>query len=112
MFIKIHNSSLASTYEIRCLLGTLFALVVADGLLSNFLVVNNLAWEWNPLLRPLIGGNSLLLLKMAGASLVVFILWDIYKRRPKLATISTLCCVIAYTWILYWNLTAFFIAQA
>lgn len=85
-------------------LGTLVVLVVADGLITNFLVGNRLGVEGNPFLQSLVGSDGFLVLKAAGVLLSAFILWDIFKRQPKLAMISSLCFVVLYTGIVFWNL--------
>ena len=108
---KTGKGSFAQIRRIRCLLGTVFALVVADGLISSFLVTHGLRREWNPYLQTLVIDDNFLLIKVAGALLCTLILWDIYKKRPKMATISTLCIVVLYTGLLYWNLGVFFVGQ-
>lgn len=108
---KTVKGSFAQIRRIRCLLGTVFALVVADGLISNFLVTHGLAREWNPYLQTLVIDDNFLLIKVAGALLCTLILWDIYKKRPQMAMISTLCVVVLYTGLLYWSLGVFFVAQ-
>jgi len=108
---KTITSSFAGIRRFRCLLGTLFALVVADGLISNFLVTHGLAREWNPYLQTLVIDDNFLLIKVAGVLLCTLILWDIYKKQPQIAMIGTLYIVALYTLIVYWNLGVFFIAQ-
>ena len=89
----------------------MFALVVADGLITNFLMANELGREWNPFLQNLAGGEPFLLIKVAGAFVAVLLLWDIYKKRRQVAAIGSLCAVVVYTGIVYWNLFTFFITQ-
>ena len=101
----------ARTLQIKYLLAVLVTLVVSDGLISQFLVLNGLAQEGNPLLRPLIGEGHFLFIKVVGALVSAIILWDIYKRRPKLAMIISLFSVAVYTGIVYWNLAVLFITQ-
>ena len=108
---KTITGSFAGIRRIRCLLGTVFSLVIADGLISNFLVTHGLAREWNPYLQTLVIDDNFLLIKVAGALLCTLILWDIYKKRPQMAMISTLCIVVLYTGLLYWNLGVFLVAQ-
>lgn len=91
----------------RYLLGLLVILVVADGLLTRFLVDGGLAREGNPLLQSFVGENGFIILKAVGALLCALILWDIYRRYPKLALISTLCFVVFYSGILVWNSSMF-----
>lgn len=92
-------------------LGTLVALVVADGLITNFLVGNRLGVEGNPFLQSWVGNQGFLVLKAAGVLLCAFILWDIFKRQPKLAMISSLCFVVLYTGIVFWNLSVVLITH-
>ncbi len=96
----------------RYILGTLIALVVADGLISNFLIRQGLAWEGNPFLEALVGGGAFLVIKILGALFCALVLWDIHRQWPRLGLISSLCFVCLYTGIVFWNLCAFFIAQA
>lgn len=109
---KTTSSSLAGTYRIRVLLGTLFALVVADGIISHFIVAQGLGRELNPFLQTLVVQGSFLAIKVAGALLSAFILWRMYWKRPHISETITLCMVIVYTGIVYWNLFVFLIAQS
>lgn len=101
----------AGAHRMKHLLGVLIALVVSDGLISYFVVAHGLAREGNPFLQTLISERSFLVIKVAGALLCAFILWDIYKKRPKMALISSWCFVGFYAGIVIWNLYVFFITQ-
>ncbi|MFA4837586.1 MAG: DUF5658 family protein [Dehalococcoidia bacterium] len=94
----------------KYLVGALVGLVIADGLITQFLVKEGLAREGNPILEPLVGGSAFMFVKIAGALVCAYILWDIYKRWEKLALVSTSCLVVCYTAIVIWNLSVFFIA--
>ena len=93
----------------KYLLSILVVFVVLDGLLTRFLIDGGLAREGNPLLQGIVGENVFIVLKVVGALLCAFILWDIYKRFPRLARVATWCCVIFYGVVVLWN-TSFFIA--
>ena len=97
--------------RIEYILGLLIALVVSDGLMTDFLVTGGFGREGNPFLQPIVGEGNLLLVKMAGALLSALILWDISRRRPKLALKFSLFFVFSYTGIVYWSLAVFFISQ-
>ena len=101
----------AGTHQMRYLLGTLVALIVSDGLITNFLVTSGLGREGNPFLRNLVGEQVFLVIKVVGALLCAFILWDIYKRQPRMARIASLCFVGLYAVIVSWNLSIFFTTQ-
>ncbi len=87
------------------LLGLLILLVISDGLLTHFLVTDGRAWEGNPFLRPLVGDVGFILLKAAGVLICAVILWDIHRRFPKLALVSTWFFVVCYGAIVLWNLS-------
>jgi hypothetical protein len=98
--------------RIEYLLGTLLSLVVADGLISQFLIKNGLGQEANPLLRVLVMENDFLVIKMCGAILCVIILWNIARRLPRLIFIFSTCLVGLYTAILFWNIAVFLFFRA
>jgi len=109
--LKTSKSYLTGSYRIRLLLGTLIALIVSDGLISKFLVRHGFAREGNPFLQVWVGEDGFLVIKLAGAFLAAFVLWDIYKRNPKLSFVSTLFFVLSYTFIVFWSLYIFFVAR-
>ncbi len=96
--------------EMKSILATLVALVVADGILSQFLIRYGLAREGNPLLQTFVEQSNFPLIKLAAALLCALILWDIYKTRPRLAMASSLFFIGFYTVIVYWNLGIYFAA--
>ena len=93
----------------KYLLGALVVLVVLDGFLTQGLVNGGLAREANPCLEPLVGHVGFIILKVVGALVCAFILWDVYRRFPRLAVTATWCCVAAYGAIVLWNSSLFII---
>lgn len=102
-------SSALST--IHYLLATLSVLVIADGLITQAVVGQDLAREGNPIMQPIVGDDSFLVVKVLGAIVCSLLLLDIYKRWAKLALISTSCFVIFYGAIVVWNLCAFAVSS-
>jgi hypothetical protein len=98
--------------KIEYLLGTLLSLVIADGLISQFLIKSGLGYEGNPLLRVLVMENDFLIIKMCSAILCVIILWNIARRSPRLIFIFSTCFVGLYTAILFWNIAVFLFFRA
>ena len=94
----------------KYLLGLLIIFVVLDGVLTRFLIDGGLAREGNPFLQPFVGENGFIVVKVVGALLCAFILWDIYRRFPKVALIATWCFVVAYGVIVLWNSSLFILA--
>jgi len=93
-------------------LSALVILVISDGVLTNVLVSDGLAREANPFLVPLVGAGSFLALKVAGALFCALLLWDIYRRQPRMALVGTYCIAAAYGGIVVWNLSMLLTAQA
>ncbi len=94
----------ADSYPIRMVLGSLVAAVVADGIITKFLVSNALAYEGNPSLHLWVLRDTFLTLKLFGGLLAALYLWSIHKRHPKLAICFSSLCLVAYTFIVFWNL--------
>lgn len=106
--VRNRGSYFSGAGKFKYLLLVLVLLVVADGLITNFLVVGGLAREGNPFLKSAVGDTNFLILKASGALLCALILWDIYKRWPKLALISICCFIASYAGIVLWNVGLFF----
>ncbi len=87
------------------LLVSLVALVVADGTITRFLIIHRLGTEFNPFLQAWVESDTLLLLKLAGASIAAFMLWRVSKKYPKLTVIVTIGFIVFYSVIILWNLS-------
>ena len=100
-FLRIENRT------VRYALCTLFCIIVADGLISQFLVTGGYGSEANPLLIPWVGQESFLAIKISGAFLATLLLWIKYNVSPRLVYGITVVALAFYTTIVYWNLFAF-----
>lgn len=94
----------------KYLLGVLVSFVVLDGLVTEFLINGGLAREGNPFLEPLVGDIGFMILKVAGSLLCAFILWDIYRRFPRVAVVATWIAVAGYGGIIIWNASLFLLS--
>ncbi|MFC2002861.1 DUF5658 family protein [Chloroflexota bacterium] len=94
----------SGSYPIRIILGTLFAAIVADGVITGFLVQNGFAREGNPFLYYWVLEDKLLSIKILGGLLAALYLWSIYRRHPKLSICFSSIFLIGYTLIVFWNL--------
>ena len=92
------------------LLVFLVALVLADGVVTRFLVNNDLGSEANPFLKMWVKNDLLCVIKLVGALLAAGILWILYKTKPKMAWITASIFVIAYASLIIWNIIVFYIA--
>ena len=88
---------------VKFTLGLLIIFVVADGLITNLLISHNLAWELNPFLTTMAGTNLLVWVKICGAVVCAFLLWDIHKRWPRVAAVGAYGFTLIYAVIVLWN---------
>ncbi len=103
---NLSNSSIYSKERrlLRLLLGTLIALVVSDGIISEFLITNGTAREGNPFLHMWVSDNMFLPIKLLGVFLASVSLWYVYRNNAKLSLICAVFFVVLYTVIVFWNL--------
>jgi hypothetical protein len=94
----------ASTYQIRILTGALFAAIVADGVITRYLVHNGLAQEGNPFMQYWVDIDKILTLKICGGLIAALYLWSIYRRHPRLSIVFTSILLAGYIFIVGWNL--------
>ena len=95
----------------RFMLYTLFGLIVADGLITQFLVTNGHGSEMNPFLKSWVSRDLFLAIKISGAFLVTLFLWLKYNAKPKLIYGITSVFLTLYTGIVFWNLYVCLTAQ-
>jgi len=108
---KIPGHFIVKSRNIRFVLYTLFGVIVADGLLTKFLVTNGHALEVNPFLQAWVGQDLFLTIKVSGAFLVTLFLWIKYNKSPRLTYILATAFLAFYTSIVFWNLYVFLIVQ-
>jgi hypothetical protein len=95
----------SGSYLIRIILGSLFAAVVADGVITKYLVSKGFAVESNPFLGDWVNNDAFFILKICGAVLALLYLWSIYRRHPKLSIGFSSLLLAIYTFIVFWNLS-------
>ena len=89
---------------------TLAGLILADGYITQFVVNSGLCRESNPIMQNALSHGYFMPVKMAGSSLVVLLLWSIYKQQPKMAVVASGLSVLIYSGIVYWNIAGALIA--
>jgi len=94
--------------HMQALLLVLVSLVIADGLTTQGLIEADLGQEGNTLMQPIVAQSHFVLLKAVGAIACALVLWDIYRRRVKLALVSTSLLVSGYLAVVVWNLSIYF----
>jgi len=105
--LKIPKAFHIESRTVRYTLYALFCIIVADGLITQFLVTGGHGTEANPFLRAWVGQGSFLALKGSGAFLATLLLWINYSARPKLVYVITVAFLAFYTIVLLWNLLVF-----
>ena len=99
-----------SRKKIIYLLIILVCLVVLDGLITEYLIDGGTASEANPFLESLVGEPAFMILKAAGALFCAFILFDVHRRFPRTAMVTTWIAVAGYFAIVLWNSSLIFLA--
>jgi len=102
--LKVPQRFSVKSRTMRFMLYTLFGLIVADGLITEFLVTNGHASEVNPFLRAWVGQDFFLAIKISGAFLATLFLWIKYNTMTKLVYRITAVFLAFYTSIVFWNL--------
>ncbi len=105
--LRVPKRFIVKSHKMRLTLYTLFCLIIADGLLTNFLVTNGHALEVNPFLQAWVGKDIFLAIKVSGAFLATLLLWIKYNRKPKLTYRVTVVLLALYTGIVFWSLFVF-----
>ena len=109
--LKVPKSFRVKSHTMRYMLYTLFSLIVADGLITKFLVTNGHALEVNPFLQAWVGQELFLAIKVSCAFLVTLFLWIKYNAKPRLIYKITAVFLAFYTSIVFWNLFVFLTTQ-
>ena len=87
--LNVSNSLSIGSRTMRLMLYTLFSLIVADGLITQFLVTNGKAIEGNLFLQAWVGQEMFLAIKVSGAFLITLFLWMKYNAKPLAVLLSS-----------------------
>jgi len=105
--LKVPKSFHIENRTVRYTLYALFCIIVADGLITQFLVTGGHGSEANPFLRAWVGQGWFLTIKVSGAFLATLLLWINYNVKPRLVYTITVVALAFYTIIVFWNLFVF-----
>ena len=109
--LKVPQRFIVKSRVMRLTLYTLFGLIVADGLLTSFLVTNGHASELNPFLQAWVSHELFLAIKVSGAFLAILLLWIKYHKQPKLVCMIATAFLAFYTGVVFWNLSVLLAAH-
>ncbi|GEM_PF-2039601 len=107
IYARIQNKAATQSRNLQLLWGALFALILADGLITEFAVNNDVGYEANPLLADMLGSHKFFFFKLLGAVLVILFLRNISKKHYRVGLISSYIAVILYIIVVFWNLLAY-----
>ena len=107
--LKVPKSFHIESRTVRYILYTLFCVIVADGLITQFLVTGGHGLEANPFLRAWVSHGAFLAIKVSGAFLATLLLWINYNVKPRLVYTITVVFLAFYTIIVFWNLFVCFL---
>jgi hypothetical protein len=93
------------------LLTLMVVLVVADGMVTRFVIKNRLGAEGNVFLQDWVQSDSILILKLVGSSLAALILWRLYLKSHKMGWILTSFFASAYLLIIIWNIIVIYVVR-
>ncbi len=102
--LKVAEAFRIESRTVRYLLYALFGVIVADGLITQFLVTGGHGSEANPFLRAWVGHGWFLVIKVAGVFLATLLLWINYNKRPRAVYTITVVFLVFYTVVVFWNL--------
>lgn len=86
------------------LLLLMFGLEMVDAVVTHFLVGRGHVQEGNPLMASIVGDGNFVLLKVAGVLICLPVLLALYRRFPRLATITVSSVIAFYGAVISWNL--------
>jgi len=95
---------ISKSIRFRYVLLLLVGLVLADGIITEYLISSEIAWESNLLLRGFIACSNFMSIKIAGALLAAFFLIRINRHQPTMAKVTSWWSIAIYTAIVYWNI--------
>lgn len=107
--LKVPKSFHIESRTVRYTFYSLFCVIVADGLITEFLVAGGHGSEVNPFMRALLVQGWFLAIKVTAAFLATLLLWINYNARPRPVYIITAVFLAFYTIILFWNLFVFLV---
>jgi len=105
--LKVPKSFHIESRTVRYILYTLFCIIVADGLITQFLVTGGHGSEVNPFLSAWVSHGAFLAIKVSGAFLATLFLWINYNAKPRLVYTIAVVFLVFYTTIVLWNLFVF-----
>ena len=105
--LKVPKAFHIESRTVRYTLYALFCIIVADGLITQFLVTGGHGSEANPFLTHWVSHGWFLAIKVSGAFLATLLLWINYNAKPRLVYTITVVFLAFYTTIVLWNLFVF-----
>ena len=93
--------------HLRLLWGSLFALIMADGIITEIAINNSVGYEANPFLVDMLGSMSFFLFKLLGAVLVILFLRNVSTKHYRLGIAGSCAAVLLYVIVVFWNVLVY-----
>ena len=93
--------------NLTLLWATLFALIMADGIITECAIENSVGYEANPFLAEMLGSTSFFLFKMLGAVLVILFLRNVSQKHYRVGLAGTCAAVLLYIIVVFWNVLVY-----
>ena len=104
---RIQRRAEARERHLRILWGSLFALIMADGIITESAIDNSVGYEANPFLADMLGSTSFFLFKLLGAVVVILFLRNVSMKHRRVGLIGSCVAVLLYIVIVFWNILAY-----
>jgi len=95
----------------RFVLLLLLSLILADGVITEYIVYSGLGSELNPIMQQFLNEGHLIAIKIIGGFLCTFLLWDINRNNRAKAMVVSLLFIAFYTGVVYWNIAGIVISS-
>jgi hypothetical protein len=103
IYARIQRRAEIRERHLRLLWGSLFALIMADGIITELAIDNSVGYEANPFLTDMLGSMSFFLFKLLGAIVVILFLRNVSIKHYRVGIVSSCIAVLLYTVIVFWN---------
>jgi hypothetical protein len=79
-----------------------------DGMMTQVFVNGGIVKEANKFVAPLIASGDFLLFKLMGTAVLLFVLWAIFERFPRMALSAASCVALFYLSVVTWDFIVLF----
>ena len=104
---RIQRRAEARGRHLKLLWGALFALIMADGIITEVSIDNSVGYEANPFLADMLGSTSFFLFKLLGAVAVILFLRNVSQKHYRVGLAGSCIAVLLYVVVVFWNVLVY-----